>query len=86
MTERVLTERAAGANREELSQANARLREINADLQRLKESYRDLYHHAPVLYFSLDAPRPARRLQRDDGAARSATRARNCSAGRTRSC
>src|SRR5262249_54396226 len=40
---------------EELSQANARLRQINLDLQRLKESYRDLYHHAPVLYFGLDA-------------------------------
>ncbi len=39
---------------EELSQANEHLREINRDIQRLKESYRDLYHHAPVLYFSLD--------------------------------
>src|SRR5262249_53722112 len=39
----------------ELTQANTRLRQINADLQRLKESYRDLYHHAPVLYFSLDS-------------------------------
>jgi PAS domain S-box-containing protein len=40
---------------QELSQANVRLRQINTDLQRLKESYHDLYHHAPVLYFSLDS-------------------------------
>ncbi|HVS39989.1 MAG TPA: ATP-binding protein [Gemmataceae bacterium] len=55
VTERVLTERELRRRTEELSQANDRLREINRDLQRLKESYRDLYHQAPVLYFSLDA-------------------------------
>ncbi|MFO0843396.1 MAG: ATP-binding protein [Gemmataceae bacterium] len=35
--------------------ANAQLTKANQDLERLKESYRDLYHFAPVLYFSLDA-------------------------------
>ena len=55
VTERVLTERELRRRTDEVTQANTRLREINADLQRLKESYRDLYHHAPVLYFSLDA-------------------------------
>jgi PAS domain S-box-containing protein len=55
ITDRVRTEQELRRRTEELSQANARLRQINADLQRLKESYRDLYHHAPVLYFSLDA-------------------------------
>jgi PAS domain S-box-containing protein len=40
---------------EELSGANHRLRSINQDLERLKESYRDLYHNAPAMYFSLDA-------------------------------
>jgi PAS domain S-box-containing protein len=55
VTDRVLTERELRRRTEEVSLANARLREINADLQRLKESYRDLYHHAPVIYFSLDA-------------------------------
>ncbi len=54
VTERVLTERELRRRTEELSQANEHLREINRDIQRLKESYRDLYHHAPVLYFSLD--------------------------------
>jgi PAS domain S-box-containing protein len=55
ITDRVLTEQELRRRTEELSLANVRLRQINADLQRLKESYRDLYHHAPVLYFSLDS-------------------------------
>jgi PAS domain S-box-containing protein len=55
VTDRVRTERELRRRTEEVSQANARLREINSDLKRLKESYRDLYHHAPVIYFSLDA-------------------------------
>jgi PAS domain S-box-containing protein len=55
ITDRVLTEQKLRLRTAELSQANARLRQINADLQRLKESYRDLYHQAPVLYFGLDA-------------------------------
>jgi PAS domain S-box-containing protein len=55
VTDRVLTERALRRRTEEVSQANAQLRQANADLRRLKESYHDLYHNAPVLYFSLDA-------------------------------
>jgi PAS domain S-box-containing protein len=55
ITDRVVTENELRRRTQELSQANARLQQINADLQRLKESYRDLYHHAPVLYFSLDS-------------------------------
>jgi PAS domain S-box-containing protein len=55
ITDRVLTERRLLQSREELARSNAQLRQTNEDLQRLKESYRDLYHHAPVLYFSLDA-------------------------------
>jgi PAS domain S-box-containing protein len=54
ITDRVRTEQELRRRTEELSQANARLRQINEDLARLKESYRDLYNHAPVLYFSLD--------------------------------
>src|SRR5262245_6316234 len=54
VTERVRTDLELRRRTQELSEANARLRQINADLQRLKESYRDLYHHAPALYFSLD--------------------------------
>jgi PAS domain S-box-containing protein len=54
ITDRVLTEERLARRTEELTLANARLRQINTDIQRLKESYRDLYHHAPVMYFSLD--------------------------------
>ena len=54
VTDRVLTELELRRRTEELSQANDRLRQSNNDLQRLKESYRDLYHQAPVLYFGLD--------------------------------
>ncbi|NBO91783.1 MAG: PAS domain S-box protein [Planctomycetia bacterium] len=38
----------------ELRQSNARLSQQNQEMDRLKESYRDLYHNAPVMYFSLD--------------------------------
>jgi PAS domain S-box-containing protein len=55
ITHRVNAERALRRQTEELSQTNERLLRINQDLQRLKESYRDLYHQAPVMYFSLDA-------------------------------
>ncbi len=55
ITDRWLTESELRRRTQELSQANVRLRQTNLDLQRLKESYRDLYHHAPVIYFSLDS-------------------------------
>src|SRR5262249_40608049 len=54
ITDKIRTERELRRRTEELSQANDRLRQINTDLTRLKESYRDLYHQAPVMYFSLD--------------------------------
>jgi PAS domain S-box-containing protein len=54
ITDRVETENELRRRTAELSEANDRLRQANSDLQRLKESYRDLYHQAPVLYFSLD--------------------------------
>jgi PAS domain S-box-containing protein len=54
VTARVQTERELLGRTRELSEANDLLRQTNQDLQRLKESYRDLYHHAPVIYFSLD--------------------------------
>jgi PAS domain S-box-containing protein len=54
VTDRVRTEAELRRRTEELSQANARLLRTNDELQRLKESYRDLYHQAPVLYFSVD--------------------------------
>jgi PAS domain S-box-containing protein len=54
ITDRVRSEQELRQRTEELSRTNAHLRQINQDLERLKESYRDLYHNAPVMYFSLD--------------------------------
>ncbi len=54
VTERIVAEQELRRRTAELVKANERLRQINGDLERLKESYRDLYHHAPVMYFSLD--------------------------------
>jgi PAS domain S-box-containing protein len=54
ITERIRSDRELRIRTEQLSQTNERLQRINRDLERLKESYRDLYHNAPVLYFSLD--------------------------------
>jgi PAS domain S-box-containing protein len=55
VSDRIFAQQLLLQSTREVSEANARLRQTNEDLQRLKESYRDLYHHAPVLYFSLDA-------------------------------
>jgi PAS domain S-box-containing protein len=38
----------------QLAEANAELVRANLDLQRLRDRYRDLYEHAPVMYFSTD--------------------------------
>jgi PAS domain S-box-containing protein len=54
ITERVQTERELRRRTEELSQTNARLQRINQDLERLKQTYRDLYNNSPVMFFSLD--------------------------------
>jgi PAS domain S-box-containing protein len=54
ITEQVATEQELRGRSADLSQANERLRQINANLERLKESYGDLYHQAPVLYFGVD--------------------------------
>ncbi len=54
VTDRVLAERGLRLQSARLAEANTLLRQSNTGLVRLKESYRDLYHQAPVLYFSLD--------------------------------
>lgn len=54
VTDKVRTDGELRARGRELAEANERLRQANTDLQRLKGGYRDLYHQAPVLYFSLD--------------------------------
>lgn len=55
ITDRVRAERKLRKRTAELQQTNERLVRINEDLQRLKESYRDLYHNAPIMFFSLDS-------------------------------
>jgi PAS domain S-box-containing protein len=55
ITDRIQTDNDLRRRTAELSQVNARLLQANQELQRLKESYRDLYHQAPMLYFSVDA-------------------------------
>ena len=54
VSERVAAERELRSQSRRLAETNSLLRESNAGLERLKESYRDLYHRAPALYFSLD--------------------------------
>src|SRR5262249_2125798 len=54
VSDRVRAERELRRRTEELSAANERLVRSNQDLERLKESYRDRYNEAPVMYFSLD--------------------------------
>jgi PAS domain S-box-containing protein len=55
VTEKVRIDEELRARTVALAEANERLRQTNADLERLKEGYRDLYHQAPMMYFSLDA-------------------------------
>jgi PAS domain S-box-containing protein len=54
ITDRVRAERSLLRRTKELTETNERLQQINQDLERFKETYRDLYNNAPVMYFSLD--------------------------------
>ncbi len=54
ITRQVVAEEARQAQLAELGQAQNKWQRIQAQLDRLKESYSDLYHNAPVMYFSLD--------------------------------
>ncbi len=54
ITDRVRAERELRRRSDELARTNEQLVRINQDLKRLQQSYFDLYHHAPVMYFSLD--------------------------------
>jgi PAS domain S-box-containing protein len=54
ITDRVRTDWELRRRSRELAEANTELRTINSELEGLKESYRDLYHNAPALFFSLN--------------------------------
>src|SRR5205823_189113 len=53
VTQRVLTERELRRRTLELSQANEGLTKANQELELHKQTLRDLYNEAPVMYFSL---------------------------------
>jgi PAS domain S-box-containing protein len=42
------------ARNQAIAATQRKLRQVSGDLSRLKESYRELYHNAPVMYFRLD--------------------------------
>ncbi|GEM_PF-4666477 len=55
VTRQVQGEEARQSRQAELAQAQEKWQRIQRQLDRLKTSYFDLYHNAPVMYFSLDA-------------------------------
>ncbi len=55
LTRQVRSEEARQNRAAEVAQAQEKWRRVQRQLDRLKESYFDLYHNAPVMYFSLDA-------------------------------
>lgn len=55
LTRQIQAEEARQTQTAELAQAQAKWQRIQRQFDRLKESYADLYHQSPVMYFSLDA-------------------------------
>lgn len=55
ITDRLRTERELRRQAGLFLRAKNQLRRLSDDLDRLKESYAELYHDAPAMYFSLDA-------------------------------
>ena len=54
VTEKVRAERRLRLRTRELIRVNEQLRQINRELEELKNRYSDLYQNAPAMYFSLD--------------------------------
>jgi len=55
VTEKVRAESELRLRTIELTEANEQLREINRELEELKDRYTDLYQNAPTMYFSLNS-------------------------------
>ena len=55
VTAKLRSEREQRLRARELAQVNEQLRQINRELEELKDLYRDLYQNAPAMYCSLDA-------------------------------
>ena len=83
MTKKVRAERELRRRTKELIDVNDQLRRINRELEDVKDRYSDLYQNAPAMYFSLDARRDDRRVQRHPAPRRSATTATSSSAATT---
>lgn len=54
VTDKVRAERELKLRTRELTQLNEQLRMINREMEDLQDRYRDLYQHAPAMYFTLD--------------------------------
>jgi PAS domain S-box-containing protein len=54
VTDKIRAERELRLRTRELTQVNEQLRNINRELEELKDRYSDLYENAPAMYFSLD--------------------------------
>jgi PAS domain S-box-containing protein len=54
VSDKVRAERALRLRTQELTQVNEQLRNINRELEQLKDRYTDLYENSPAMYFSLD--------------------------------
>jgi PAS domain S-box-containing protein len=54
VTAKVQAENALKLRTRELTRVNEQLRQINRELEDLKDRYTDLYENAPAMYFSLD--------------------------------
>jgi PAS domain S-box-containing protein len=55
VTDKIKAERELRFRTSELIKVNEQLRQINRELEELKDRYRDLYQNAPAMYYSLDA-------------------------------
>jgi PAS domain S-box-containing protein len=54
VTDKIKAERELRLRTSELIKVNEQLRQINRELEELKDRYRDLYQNAPAMYYSLD--------------------------------
>jgi PAS domain S-box-containing protein len=54
VTDKVRAERSRRLRTLELTRVNEQLRQINRELEELKDRYSDLYENAPAMYYSLD--------------------------------
>lgn len=54
VTQKLRSERRLRLRTRELIRVNGQLRQINRELEQLKDRYSDLYENAPAMYFSLD--------------------------------